>query len=140
MPFKFIEDIAIADIAFEATGKDLNELFKSAAQAVIESLANPKTVKPIIKKEIKKKAKNIENLLLELLEEIIYLKDKDAIVFHDIEVSVNEKKMEVKAVLHGDDVQPEKQELHQDVKAVTMHYYLVEKKNDKWKANVVLDI
>ena len=59
MPFKFIEDIAIADVAFEATGKNLDELFKSAAQAVIESMANPKTVKPVISKKIKKKAKDI---------------------------------------------------------------------------------
>ncbi len=140
MPFKFIEDIAIADVAFEATGKNLDELFKSAAQAVIESMANPKTVKPVISKKIKKKAKDIEKLLFELLEEIVYLKDKDAIVFHDIEVKVDEKKMTVTAILRGDNIQPEKQELHQDVKAVTMHYYLVEKKNDKWKANVVLDI
>ena len=140
MPFKFIEDVAIADVAFEATGKDLNELFKSAAQAVIESMANPKTVKPVIKKEIKKKEKDIEKLLFEFLEEIVYLKDKDAIVFHDVDVKVDEKKMELKATLRGDKIQPEKQELHQDVKAVTMHYYLVEKKDDVWKANVVLDI
>jgi SHS2 domain-containing protein len=140
MPFKFIEDVAIADVAFEATGKDLNELFKSAAQAVIESMANTKTIKPTIKKEIKKKAKKIEELLFEFLEEIVYLKDKDAIVFHDVDVKVDEKKMTVNAVLRGDAIQPEKQELHQDVKAVTMHYYIVEKKDNKWKANVVLDI
>jgi SHS2 domain-containing protein len=140
MPFKFIEDIAIADVAFEATGKDLNELFKSAAQAVIESMANPKTVKPVVTKKFKKKAKTIDSLLFEFLEEIVYLKDKDAIVFHDVDAKVDEKKMEVRATLRGDSIQREKQELHQDVKAVTMHYYLVEKKNDVWKANVVLDI
>ncbi len=140
MPFRFIEDIAIADVAFEATGKNLTELFTSAAQAVIESMANPKTVKPIIVKEIKKKEKTVEKLLFEFLEEIVYLKDKDAMVFHDIKVKVDEKKMEITALLTGDTIKPDEQELHQDVKAVTMHYYIVEKKNNKWKANVVLDI
>jgi len=140
MPFKFVEDIAIADVAFEATGKDLNELFQSAAQAVIESLANPKTVKAVIVKKIKKKEKTVDKLLFEFLEEIVYLKDKDAIVFTDVKVNVDEKKMEVTAMLTGDAIKPEEQELHQDVKAVTMHYYLVEKKKDKWKTVVVLDI
>ena len=140
MPFKFVEDIALADVAFEATGRNLNELFKSAARAVIESMANPKTVKPVIKKEIKKKAKNVEKLLFEFLEEIVYLKDKDAMVFHDVDVKVDESKNEVKATLHGDLINPGKQELHQDVKAVTMHYYVVEKKDGVWKTVVVLDI
>ncbi len=140
MPFKFIEDVAIADVAFQATGKNLNELFESAAKAVIASMANPKTVKAKIKKTIKKKAKNIELLLFELLEEIIYLKDKDAMVFSEIKVKVDEKKMTVTAILHGDKIKPTEQELHQDVKAVTMHYYTIEKKKGTWKASVVLDI
>ncbi len=140
MPYKFIEDIAIADVAFEATGKNLTELFQSAAQATIESMANTKTVKAVIVKKIKKKAKTVDKLLFELLEEIVYLKDKDAIVFHDVKVKVDEKKLEATAELTADKIQPEKQELHQDVKAVTMHYYLVEKKKDTWKTVVVLDI
>ncbi len=139
MPYKFIEDVAIADIAFEATGKDLAELFQSAARAVIESMANTKTVKPAIKKEIEKKAKDIETLLFEFLEEIVYLKDKDAMVFHDVKVKVDEKEISLKATLTGDEIKPAEQELHQDVKAVTMHQYKVEK-NKEWKARVVLDI
>jgi SHS2 domain-containing protein len=140
MPFKFIEDISIADVAFKATGKNLTELFQNAAQAVVESMANPKTIKPEIVKKIKMKEKDASKLLFSFLEEIIYLKDKDAIVFKEIEVKVDEKKMEVTATLTGDNINPEKQELHQDVKAVTMHYWLVEKKKNGWEAVVVLDI
>lgn len=140
MPYKFLENVAIADIAFEASGKTLTELFESAAKALIESMANTKTIKPIITKTIRKKAKNIERLLFDFLEEIIYLKDKDAIVFHNIKAKVNEKKIEARATLNGDRIQPEKQELHQDVKAVTMHYYLVEKNKQGWRTRVVLDV
>ena len=139
MPFKFLEEEAIADIAFEATGKDLSELFQSAAQAVIESLANTKTVKKHLTFKIKKKADNVEKLLFEFLEEIIYLKDKDAVVFHEVKAKVDEKKLELNAELKGDSIKQGEQELHQDVKAVTMHYYKVEK-NKNWKAHIVLDI
>jgi len=139
MGFEFQDDVAIADIAFQATGKDLSELFTSAAQAVIESLANPKTVKPHISKTIEKKADDVKALLFELLEEIIYLKDKDAMVFHDIKVDVDEEKLTLTATLRGDSIKQDEQELLNDVKAVTMHYYTVEK-NKEWTANVVLDI
>jgi len=139
MAFRFKEDVTIADVAFEATGKDLTELFQSAAQAVIESMANPQTIKPEITKEFKKKAEDADKLLFEFLEEIVFLKDKDHMVFKDIKVEVDEKNMELTATLRGDEVKPDEQELHQDVKAVTMHYWKVEK-NHEWKAQVVLDI
>jgi len=139
MGFQFKEDITTADIAFEANGADLNELFQSAAQAVIETMANPKTIQPNITKDFTKKADDVEKLLFEFLEEIIYLKDKDSMVFHDVTVEVDEQNVSLNATLRGDEIKPDEQELHNDVKAVTMHYYKVEK-NHEWKTTVVLDV
>ena len=34
--YKILEDVAIADIAFEIYGKNLNELFENAALAILE--------------------------------------------------------------------------------------------------------
>ncbi len=140
MPYKFLEGITRADLAFEATGKSLTELFQSAGEAVLEAMANVKSIKPAKEKEIKVKGENIEDLLFSFLEEIVYLKDKDNIVFHDITAEVDEKKLKASAKLRGDGIKPTKQELHQDVKAVTMHYYKVEKTKTGWKTQVVLDI
>lgn len=139
MAFRFLEDITRADVCFEATGKTLSELFQSAALATISTMANPKSVKPKMEKTIVKKADTVESLLFEFLEEIIYLKDVDGMVFSDVLCAVDEKKLEVQATLHGDKMNPKTQELHQDVKAITMHYYKVEKKKD-WKTQIVLDI
>lgn len=137
MPFKFLEDVSYADVAFEATGKTLKELFESSAVATFESMADTSTIKPVIEKKITLKASSVDKLLFNFLEEIVFLKDKDAIVFHDVKVTATEKSLS--AVLHGDAINPKKQTLHQDVKAVTMHYFKVEH-NKLWKANVVLDI
>lgn len=38
MSYEFLEDIAIADIAFQAWGKDLEELFKAAGDATINTM------------------------------------------------------------------------------------------------------
>lgn len=140
MSFEFTPDVAIADVAFTAKGESLQELFQSCADAVINSLAEVETVKPSQDIVIEKKAEDIERLLFELLEEIIFIKDKDAMVFHDVAVKLNEKSITATATLRGDSIKPEEQELLHDVKAVTMHYWRVEKKNGNWVANVVLDI
>lgn len=139
MAYRFLEDVAIADIAFEATGKTLTELLQSAAEATIVSMANPKSVKAIITKEIKLKAESVNNLLFDFLEEIIFIKDKDSMVFNEVKIEVDEKEMSLKATLKGDAINPAEQELRNDVKAVTMHYYEVVHEKE-WKARVVLDI
>jgi SHS2 domain-containing protein len=50
--YKFLEGIVTADLAFEATGKDLNDLFTNAALAVLESQVKLETVEPKVTKKI----------------------------------------------------------------------------------------
>src|SRR3989344_3112781 len=139
MSYKFLTDVAIADTAFEATGRTLTELFQSAAIALMVTLADPKTVKPVIAKVIEIKAETVDKLLFNFLDELVYLKDTDAMVFSKITVTVDEQKLSLLATVKGDTVKPAEQKLGQDIKAVTMHYFRVEKTNG-WKAQVVLDI
>ncbi|MCI0427990.1 MAG: archease, partial [Nitrospiraceae bacterium] len=42
--FRFLEDIALADIGFEAEGESVEEGFRGATQALLESMANTATV------------------------------------------------------------------------------------------------
>ena len=140
MTWRFLEDVTRADITFEATGKNLNELFASAGAAVLNAMANPDSIATKETREIDVTEDSIEKLLFSFLEDIVYFKDKDSLVFHEITVDVDEKTLRAKATITGDFVDPEKQELHQDVKAVTMHYYTVEKTPDGWRTQVVLDI
>ena len=64
MSFKFLPDIAIADIAFEVTAPTLNKLFEESAAAASDIMVNPKTVKLGMKKTIKLSADSLENLML----------------------------------------------------------------------------
>ena len=139
--YKFLEDVAIADIAYKAFGKDLNETFENAAFAIFELSANLKTID--VKKKLKIKIENekIDNLLYDFLSEILFLKDSKYVVFKKIKVSIKEnKKYQLKAVLEGDAINPEKQQLENDIKAVTMHMFEVKKEKNNWKATVVVDI
>jgi Archease protein family (MTH1598/TM1083) len=40
----------------------------------------------------------------------------------------------------GEEIDPEKQELLADVKAVSLHHFSVGKATDGWKATVVIDV
>lgn len=139
--YKFLEDVAIADIAYEAYGKDLNELFENSAIAIFELSANLKTVDAKKKLGVKFENEKIENLLYDFLSEILFLKDAKYMVFKKVKVSINEnKKYQLKAVLEGDTINPQKQQLENDIKAVTMHMFKVKKEKNQWKATVVVDI
>ncbi|MBI2147186.1 archease [Candidatus Woesearchaeota archaeon] len=144
--YRFLPDIATADIAFDAYGKTLDALFTNAALATCATIANLKTITPRIAKAVKLENKDIERLLFELLEEIIYLKDAELLLFSAAKVAVK-KDAESKggayhltAVLKGEKINHAKHELHNDVKAVTMHLFQIAKARTGYKARVVLDV
>ena len=139
--YKFLEKVAIADIAYEAYGKNLNEMFENAAMAIFELSANLKTVEAKKKLEIKLENEKIENLLYDFLSEILFLKDSKYMVFRKIKVEIKEgKKFKLKSALEGDTINPQKQKLENDIKAITMHMFKIEKIKTRWKATVVVDI
>ena len=139
--YKFLEKVAIADIAYEAYGKNLNEMFENAALAIFELSANLKTIDAKKKLGIKLENEKIENLLYDFLSEILFLKDSKYMVFRKVKVNIIEnKKYQLKAVLEGDTINPEKQKLENDIKAISMHMFEIKKGKNNWKATVVVDI
>ena len=86
----------------------------------------------------------LENLLYDFLSEILFLKDSKYMVFKKVKASIKEAKegelFKLKAALEGDTIDPNKQQLENDIKAVTMHMFEVKKEKDGYKAVVVVDI
>ena len=140
MPFKFLEKIAIADIAFEVTAPTLNKLFEDAGMAASDIMVNPKTVKPKLKKTIKLSADSLENLMYDFLGELIFLKDTKGLLFNKFSVKVDEKKFSLVAVMTGDKIDRKKHDLRNDLKAITMHMFVLEKRGKSWYARIVVDI
>ena len=142
MPYKLLPDIAIADIAFEATGKDLSTLFGSTAQAYIDLSVDPKTVQPNEERKITLQSDAVDKLLFDFLGELIFIKDADFLIFASCAVTVSERegKYDLQATLNCESIKPEKHKLKMDVKAVTQHMFVVEHSDNGWRAVVVLDI
>ena len=141
MPYKFIEGLTTADVAFEAKGKTLKELFESAAIALFDIMANPKKVKKKMIKKFSLEEKSLEDLMFKFLDEIIFFKDSGALVFNSCEVEIREnKRLKLTASLFGDRINYKKQELKVDPKAVTMHKFEVKKEKGNYVARVIIDI
>lgn len=143
MTYRFLENIATADIAFEALGKTLEELFENCATALTAVMVDTETIKPISNSQFQISNKEIENLLFDFLSELVFIKDLKQLLFSKFEIKINKldaKGYKLEADLWGEKIDPKKHQLHSDVKAITWHMFQLEKEKDSWKARVVLDI
>jgi len=143
MPYKYLEEIGTADIAFEATGRDLPELFRDAADATTNVMIdNIEAIQPRQTRQIELSNDKLDMLLFDLLQELIFLKDAERLLLRIREVQVDERGeiYVVKATAEGEPVDAERHHQRADVKAVTLHDFSVERTEDGWKARVLLDI
>ena len=140
--YKILEDIAIADIAIEAYGKNLDELFGNSALAIFEESADIKKIDAKEKKTIKLSAKNAEDLLFDFLSEILFLKDTYSMIFRKSSIKISKKTdgYSINAELFGEKIDAKKHELRNDIKAITLHMFSVEKTKEGYKALVVVDV
>jgi len=143
MPYEYLEDFGTADIAFQATGRDLPELFMAAADATMNVMIdNLDGIEPRETLQIELSNDNIDLLLFDLLQELIFLKDAERLLLRIREVQVAEKDENyfMKSTAEGELLDAERHHQRADVKAVTLHDFFVERTEDGWKARVLLDI
>ena len=140
--FRFLEDIAMADIGFKVEGDSVEEIFRGATQALIESMANPSTVSREWERAIERSDVDPAALLFEWLSEVVYWKDAAGVVFREAPLALTQtgEVWQLRASLIGAPVNHQTQELHADVKGVTKHLYELKQIEGGWKVRVVLDV
>lgn len=141
--FKFLNDIVLADVAFEAYGDTLEELFESTAAAFLDVSVDPKTLKnPKVQRHFTLQTENLEDLLYDFLSELIFLKDTRGFLAGKLTLIIQQaqNKYSLEAKLKGEIIDPKKHELKVDVKAVTKHLFEIKKVKRGYTATVVLDI
>ena len=136
MKYKILDHTA--DVMFEVYGKTLNELFKNAATAIFDTMVKRSTIKIKIKKEIELESSNVEQLLFDFIEELIYINDAEYLIFKDFKIKIKDNKLT--AILEGDKINPKKQILLTDVKAITLHKFSLKKSKQGYKAVIIPDL
>jgi SHS2 domain-containing protein len=143
MPYRYLEDIGTADIAFEATGHDLAELFRDAADATMNVMIdNLDAIEPRETRHIELSSDQIDMLLFDFLQELIYFKDAERLLLRvrDARIEERDGNYLLTAETAGEPLDAARHHQRADVKAVTLHGFSVRKENDGWKARVLLDI
>ena len=140
MPFRFLPDVALADVAFEAEADSVDGLFEACASAVTDIMVDPTTLRTGTSREFSLRSPDLDRLLYDFLTELIVAKDVDSLLFGKFEVSVSEDGTSLSAVAKGEAIDRSRHRLRNDVKAVTMHLFGVKHEGGAWKTTVVLDI
>jgi SHS2 domain-containing protein len=143
MPYEYLEEIGTADIAFEATGRDLSELFREAADATTNVMIdNIEAIQPRETRQIELSNDKLDMLLFDLLQELIFLKDAERLLLRmrQLEIEEKDKRLFLRGIVEGEPLDVERHHQRADVKAVTLHDFAIEQTESGWKARVLLDI
>jgi SHS2 domain-containing protein len=140
--YRVLDDIAVADLAFEADGDSVEDLFRGATQALIEAMANPVTVRETWERTIRRVESDTAALLFDWLSDLVYWKDAAGVVYREVRLTLTRQadEWELQATLLGAPVDPSTQELRADVKGVTKHLYALTEAGGRWTVRVVLDV
>src|SRR5207249_7297115 len=139
MPYKFLEEIGTADIAFEATGRDLPELFIAAADATMNVMIdNLDAIESRETRQIELSGDKIDMLLFDFLQELVYFKDARRLLLRPREMQIDQKGEAyfLKAKVAGEQLDDTRHQQRADVRAVTLHGFSAQRHDDGWNARL----
>lgn len=143
MPYCYREDIATADVAFDAWGETREELFASAADALLRTMtAAPQEVAQLEEITVRLEDDEPDLLLWSFLQELVFQKDARRLLLHPCRLAIGDRggTVTLDATLRGEPLDPARHRLLVDVKAVTLHRLRLVREDNLWKATVVLDV
>jgi SHS2 domain-containing protein len=143
MPYEFLEEVAMADIAFHAWGDDLEETFVAAAHAVMNAMVEDlDAIQPRQERRLSVEHEALDMLLFNFLQELIYYKDAEQLLLRIQQLRVDEtnRPYALQATAAGEPLDSDRHRMRVDVKAVTLHRFSLAQTDRGWEAFVILDI
>lgn len=128
-----------ADLAFRLYGETLGELFANAARALYGVITDRRKIKIAGYQKIAVEAPDREALLVEWLNQLLYLFDTEGFIGRDIQVE-EITPYGLKALVGGEPFDPERHEFKTGIKAATYHHLEVKATANGWEATIILDI
>jgi SHS2 domain-containing protein len=128
-----------ADVGIIAYGADVEELFSNAALALFSLITELESVKDKLHFDLEVSGEDRDSLLVEWLNELIYLFDVKHILFNRFDI-VGLTHNELKAICYGEDFDPKKHKIKIGVKAATYHALRLAKNDGGYKAQIIFDI
>ena len=136
-PFEIIDHTA--DIGIIAYGSDIKQVFANAALGLFNLMADLDNLKEGTKHEIELSAEDVEVLLVEWLNELIYISDVEHIIFKRFEIN-DLSNTKLKATCFGEKIKPGQHRLKREIKAATYHMLRLNKEDGSYKVQIIFDI
>ena len=134
--FEIIEHTA--DIGIRAYGTDMAAAFENAARAMFSLMTDLDKVREVVHRDVHVSAPDREILLVEWLNELVFLFDTEQILFKRFDIH-NLTDTELKARCYGEKVDKSRHEIKIGIKSATYHMLKVEH-NSRYQVQVLLDI
>jgi len=128
-----------ADVGIIAYGADIKQLFSNAALALFSLITNTESIEEKLQHDLEISSEDRDNLLVEWLNELIYLFDAEHILFNRFEIK-SLSHNQLKAICYGESFDPLRHKIKTGVKAATYHLLKVDKDNSGYKAQIIFDI
>jgi SHS2 domain-containing protein len=134
---KYIEHPS--DVGFEAYGATLEELFANAAIAMYSFMTDVDEIEVEVERAIEVKSEDFYSLMFDWLDELIFLFESESLVMKNFDIHADAVNFSIMGRCKGGKFDPSKHESGIMVKAVTYNMMQI-KKNEVWRARVVLDV
>lgn len=133
--YKLIEHTA--DIGLIAYGSTLAEAFGNAAYGMFSIIAELETVTESQSRQLEVNNNDLEGLLFEWLNRLLYYFDVETLLFKRFEINtLSENRL--KAICYGEQYDPSRHQLKTGVKSATYHMLKVDRQKNE--VQVILDI
>ncbi|MCA9637334.1 MAG: archease [Myxococcales bacterium] len=128
-----------ADIGVRGRGASPAEAFAAAARAMIAVICDPAIVRPEVAVEITCEAPDLELLLVDWLNAVIYEMAAEGRIFGDFEVTLGEGPS-LHAIARGEALDPVRHAPTVEVKGATYTGLRVAREGAGWVAECVVDV
>jgi SHS2 domain-containing protein len=140
---KFEEIEHTADVGLLVCGDTLPELLANLAFGMLHIITGDIDDQPIIKRKIKVEGRSLTDIIVGWLSEINYLLSVDHYLPTGIEINSIDQTFGnfiLYSDLYGRDSRPIEPSFKTEIKAVTYHKLLCEKRDDEYIGQVIFDI
>jgi len=128
-----------ADVGINAYGADAKELFSNAALALFSLITEPETIEGRLRFDLEVSAPDRESLLVEWLNELIYLFDAEHVLLSRFDIEALTL-TDLRAACYGEPFDRMKHKMKTGVKAATYHMLKLDEDGDGYRAQVIFDV
>lgn len=132
-----LEELA-ADAGFEVFGESLEELFRDAAKATFSLMVDPESITPEIQIQIQLESSSLEGLLVDWLNELLFMMDAQGLIFKDFQLEL-QPGYKLRAIAAAQRIGAQHR-FKCYVKAATYHLLQITQQGGRWSTKLVLDL